>query len=240
MLVVATILRVEGISMLRQLTSLTGRAGNAPVEVRSNLLRFPFFLRPGENDVNIFINNVIRQEYGQYPLSKPPRMLVDAGACIGDTAAYFLTIYPDLRVIAIEPNEDNARLASLNLAPYGDRVTLLSKALAGTKGHTTFSGGYDFGSIGSGEAIVETINMETLLSIIPEGKIDVLKMDIEGAELDVFEKDCESWIHAVDSMIVELHGPSITERVCEILRNNGFEYRIHRSLHYFRRSFDAR
>ena len=73
--------------------------------------------------------------------------MIDAGAFIGDTAAYFLSRFSNLHVTAIEPNLDNFTLARTNLAPYGDRVNLLNQALGGRAGEVYFAGHSTGGSV---------------------------------------------------------------------------------------------
>jgi predicted O-methyltransferase YrrM len=87
------------------------------------------FIRPGTPDVSTIINNVIREEYGHFSYAGDPQWMVDAGAYIGDTAAYFLSRFPRFRVIALEPNPPAFAMASQNLKPYGERVILMKKGL---------------------------------------------------------------------------------------------------------------
>ena len=48
------------------------------------------------------MDNVIRQEYGQVAPTTPPRWMIDAGADIGDTTAYFLSKYPSLKAVVLQ------------------------------------------------------------------------------------------------------------------------------------------
>ena len=75
-------------------------------------LEFPIIIRPGTDDLSSVINNAIREEYGQFKKNFSPVTIVDAGAYIGDTAAYFLSRFPDAQVVALEPNEESYILAS--------------------------------------------------------------------------------------------------------------------------------
>jgi DNA-binding protein len=52
--------------------------------------------------------------------------------------------------------------------------------------------------------IVKTVTVENILKNYDFDKIDILKMDIEGAEKEVFN-DCDKWINSVSSIVVELH-----------------------------------
>ena len=74
------------------------------------------------------------------------------------------------------------------------------------------------------EHLVEAYTVDTLIEKFKLGKIDILKIDIEGAEKEVFE-NTEKWINDVDSLIVELHD-RMKEGCSRVFYNNtsGFKY----------------
>ncbi len=55
--------------------------------------------------------------------------MLDLGANVGFSAAYFLSAFPKARVVVVEPDERNLEMCKVNLAPYGDRVMLLHGAV---------------------------------------------------------------------------------------------------------------
>ena len=128
------ITRREGLSTTRTIRRLARARGGQPHALRLKNLRHPILVRPGTDDVPTIINNVVREEYAYGLPDWQPRVMIDAGAFIGDTSAYFLSRYPTLTAIAIEPEADNLALAARNLAAYGDRARLLRGALAGRDG----------------------------------------------------------------------------------------------------------
>lgn len=231
----AQIVRREGLSMVATFNRLLTAKGGAPEFLTLRSLAHPILVRPGNDDIPTIVNNIIREEYAQFLPAEAPSIMVDAGAFIGDTSAYFLSRYPSLRVVAVEPEAANLQLAKVNLAPYGERVTLIQKALAGRAGLAAFGGQSIGGSLDKAGSMVETTTLPEIMASIREARIDILKMDIEGAELQVFESEPEAWLPDVDLIIAELHGPVITATVSEILRRNGFGFRSHRSLTFFSR-----
>ena len=54
--------------------------------------------------------------------------MLDLGANAGFSSAYFLSVFPKARIVAVEPDERNLAICRANLAPYGDRVLLLHGA----------------------------------------------------------------------------------------------------------------
>ncbi len=232
------VVRREGIGTARSL-SRHARSGHArPASFRLRSLAHPIVLPSGPDAYGAILNNVIREEYAAHlPAQWQPRAIVDAGAFVGDTAAYFATRYPHATIVALEPERANFELATQNLTAYAGQVRLLRKGLAGSRRTTTFDGQMLGGALGSGVVPVETIVVSDLLAMFPESRIDLLKMDIEGAELEVVEADAGNWLPRVDTIVAELHGPQITRRVVSALASHGFGARSFRSVTFFRRGW---
>lgn len=197
-------------------------------------LREPFLVRPGPEDVNALIQNVIREEYGRFPIKGEIRWMIDAGAYVGDTAAYFLSRFPGLKVIALEPNEENFAIARRNLQHYGERAVLLREALFATDEDLLFAGKGTSGSISSVGSTVSCTTIPNILRRFSINRVDILKMDIEGAEEAIFLDRPERWLRHIDLLIIEMHGARIESLVTEILLKNGFSMRRFRSVWYCR------
>ena len=225
----------EGLGTYLQTSRLrtTPANGGVPVEVRLRSLQHPLYLRPGTDDLNAVLNNFFRHEYGYRQPATPPKVMVDAGAYIVDTAVFFLNRYPGVTVYALEPNPESRVVAERNLAPYGDRVTLIPAALSTTVGTLTF-GGLEMGArIGEGGDLeVATTTLPALLQQIPGGHIDILKMDIEGAEMDILSANVSSWLPHVGLLIVETHGPEISAKLQEVMAAQGWQAVRYRNLFY--------
>jgi len=129
----------------------------------------------------------------------PSLSVVDAGAHHGQTAEQYLTHFPGSRVIALEPDPENFGIAQQTLAPFGDRVALLPLALAEADGsvslrRTSHSGAHSLLEVGDMryyDAPVETlapvevraVSLDSLCAGHGLDRLDILKMDIQGAEL---------------------------------------------------------
>lgn len=228
----------EGLGTYLQVVRLRMASDNmdSPVEVKFRSLAHPLYLRPGTDDLNAVLNNIVRQEYGYQSPETPPKVMVDAGAYIGDTAVYFLNRYSTLRVYALEPNPESRAVAELNLTPYGDRITLIPAALSTTVGTVTF-GGVEMGAqiSGQGDFEVSTTTLPVLLSEIPGGYIDILKMDIEGAELDILSDEVSDWLLHVGLLIIETHSPEITAKLKEVMASHNWQVLRYRNLYYCKR-----
>lgn len=131
--------------------------------------------------------------------SAPSLSVVDAGAHHGQTTIEYLKHFPRSRVIALEPEPENFALARQALAPFGDRVELLPCALAESGGsvslrRTLHSGAHSLLEVGDMryyDAPVETlppidvqaVSLDSLCASHGLDRLDILKMDIQGAEL---------------------------------------------------------
>ncbi len=135
---------------------------------------------------------------------KPGGTFVDAGANIGGfTVSAARLVGPSGRVVAIEMMPDTAALLRDNLARSGiewvnvvegalwDRqdVEIVAKMPAGLHGQASIARGFAAG----GELIETRVRTLTLDQALGElSRIDVLKFDLEGAEVRAFEGGRES------------------------------------------------
>lgn len=229
-------LRSDGFGVWRTLRRLSRAAPGDPVAVKLRRLDHPLWLRPGSDDPFTVLNNAVREEYGRLRAIESPRWMIDGGAHIGDTAAYFLSRFPGLRVIALEPSADNHALAERNLAAYGDRAILLNMALCADDRLAAIAGVGVAATLGGTGQAVRCTCVPTLLARYGIERIDILKLDIEGAEDEVLGAAASVWLGRVGLVLLETHGPEIESRVTRVLGDNGFALRRYRSLWYGRAS----
>jgi FkbM family methyltransferase len=167
---------------------------------------------------------------------RSPRWIVDLGANVGYSSAYFLSCFPTARVIAVEPDPDNCKLCRRNLAEYGERARVVSGAAWSTRARLvlsrgTFADGREWATQvfagEDGEGLVEGYDMPSLLEMTGGERIDILKVDIERSELDLFGDRSTSWLRSVGNICIELHGADCEKVFFEALR--GFDYVVRRS-----------
>lgn len=149
------------------------------------------------------------------PLPEKP-FIVDAGANVGIASVWFKARCPDARIVAFEPDAENAAIARANLAALTD-CELVATALDRVAGRARLHRGdhdavhslVDEGS-GAGSVEVETVTLAEFMTGRAETRIDVLKLDVEGAELRVLE-GMGDWLLRTDLVIGELHLAFVTE-----------------------------
>jgi FkbM family methyltransferase len=167
-------------------------------------------------DVSVLTDILLKAEYG-LELPTPPRVIIDAGANIGMASVFFANKYPEARIIAIEPEASNFQLLRKNTSFYPN-ITCVEGALWKTDAPVNLSdpGGGHWGfqtfeaaqhENGRQVWMVNGITMDTLMDRFGIERIDFLKLDIEGAEKEVFENP-SSWIDKVAFFAIELHDSS--------------------------------
>lgn len=161
----------------------------------------------------IFAHDVYRPA-----LPLPERaFVVDAGANVGLASVWFRLQCPGATIVAFEPDADNARLARANLAPFPS-CEVHEVALDRTAGRAHLHRGDHAAvhslvddSAGKGSTEVATVTLADFLAGRPETRIDLLKLDVEGAELRVLE-GAGDWVRRTGRVVGELHEEFVTER----------------------------
>lgn len=197
------------------------RGERAEVEYRGRVIRLcdaPSFLSAWDE---IFVNRIY--DVGGIPSGKP--MLVDAGANIGLAALYWKIRYGDFDYIGFEPDPEVAACASANLRAWAVDGELLGMAVAGAEGEAGFvSDGADGGRLGEGALRVRT----TRLSRFLPKTVDLLKIDVEGAEAVVLDEVAPA-LGRVRNVFVEWHGRSGEAgfgRAISVLEAAGFDCHV--------------
>ena len=167
-------------------------------------------LRGGTTDIRCFLKIFVEREYSS-PFQISPRFIVDAGANIGLSSLYFAATYPEATIFALEPETDNFLLLQRNCA-HIDQIKPLHGALWSTPGSVSLTDALDgqpwtFSIERKDKPILESVEaftIQQLLELAPEGHIDILKLDIEGSEKELFSKNTD-WLGCVSVMAIELH-----------------------------------
>ena len=93
------------------------------IQVSRKDLKAPFYLRLRTSDIPTFDQIFINKEY-LFKTSNDPKVIVDAGANIGLSTIFFANKYPESKIIAIEPENDNFKILKMNVSPYTNVIPL--------------------------------------------------------------------------------------------------------------------
>lgn len=132
-----------------------------------------------------FMNLALDDEYGLRRLRTPPATILDVGANIGMFSLMSAALFPAAKIHAYEPNPRIQKYAESNLAQV--KAELFPEAVgakAGT-GEMCDTGDSRSGVFTSGGSIKVIPLAEAVRRL--GGSVDLLKLDCEGAEWDIFE-----------------------------------------------------
>jgi len=206
-----------------------------PVYLRS--LPHPFYIRAGTTDAGEVIHSIAREAYAYRLPPNPVNLVIDAGANVGDTSVWYATRFPTASIFAIEPDPDNFAVLTRNCAPYGDRITSVKAALWPTRNArvtlvpSEMASGISVRESPNERAMTcSTIDPLTILAEANHSEIDIFKIDIEGAELQLFSQDCDEWLRLTRSILIEIHSRDAREAVLSAARRHRFSYETYRDL----------
>ena len=182
---------------------------NRIVKIKVPYIKHPVYLRLGTSDVLTFEEIFLKHEY--YPINcDSPKIIIDAGANIGLFAVLMKNKYPDAKIVCIEPDAENVEILKKNTSSYSN----IYIENCGLWNKDTKLKVYDKFNLGKWGVIVEedldngslpAITVNSLLKKYSFEHIDILKIDIESSEKQLFSYNFDSWLPLVKCLVIELH-----------------------------------
>lgn len=227
--------RVAGRKLLRRLA----KSPEPFIDLRLPGCRLRLRRKDGGDHASLFENffeiPYERADFGE------PRLVVDAGAHVGCFSARIHQWFPNAEIIAFEPEPENARLLAENFELNGLRGKAVAKALwiedttleflAGRSNSGRLagsSGAFDEERIANRLSHSVKVSATSLRTVLGERlkEVGLLKLDIEGAELDVLDRELPNLSN--DTVILcELHFLDKNRaRFEEILAKHGWAGRL--------------
>ncbi|MEE9349263.1 MAG: FkbM family methyltransferase [Flavobacteriaceae bacterium] len=181
---------------------------------------------------DVFVNETHKVTFNN---TKP--LIYDLGAHIGMVSLYYKQKYPQAIIKAFEPNPVVFKCLQQNMISSKlQNVSVFNQAISYENGSLDFycdKGGQVSSFIKPGDFETETQKIESvrLKDLIDKEsrQIDLIKMDIEGVELEVLI-DCDTSLQKVDRLVVEYHSYKKNNQKLSqffsVLEKNGFRYMI--------------
>ncbi|GAA0871246.1 hypothetical protein GCM10009117_03920 [Gangjinia marincola] len=190
------------------------KSGNTK-SIRVPGFKYPISIRPNSTDIPTFYQIFFEKQY-EISLNYKPLTIIDAGANTGFSAIYLANRFKKAHIVAVEAEYNNYNMLKTNTASY-EQISCHHNALAyqsnkeiavidngaGSWGFTTFSKLKSSNKTKKNN--VYTLSIPDIMEEYGWSTIDVLKLDIEGAEKELFEKDYFLWLPKVKCLVIELH-----------------------------------
>lgn len=167
----------------------------------------PLFLRPHTVDVEVFEKVFMQGDY-EIPFPIAAERIIDAGAHIGLASRFFAFRYPQASILAVEPVGSNLEVLQRNAATC-PRITVRSGAVWGRAAALASTGeeswSHTFREARAGTPSIRASTVPDLMDAMGWDAVDVLKLDVEGAEREIFGDAAASWLPRVKVIVIELH-----------------------------------
>ena len=169
----------------------------------------PLSLRPDTSDYETFYQVFLVDEYN-VDFVKNPKVIIDGGANIGLFSIKMKNKFPDATIVCIEPDHENFHLLQKNLSLYKN----IFFENCGIWSSDTRLKVFDKFNLGKWGMMVEedlvngnvdAISLNSLLKKYNIQSVDILKLDIETSEKQVFLENYEEWLPKVKMIIIEFH-----------------------------------
>lgn len=199
----------------------------------------PIWARTGTSDVATFSEVFVAGQYDLPVDDFAPTHILDLGANVGYASVCFAARWPAARILALEPSAQNFTLLQRNLAGWPN-VAALQGAVWSHAGTVRIANPQDdanafrMGERG-GEAApaaegedIPAFTVPQLMAKLGCARVDLLKMDVEGAEAEIL-RGRPDWLDAVDVLVIELHdriAPGCSETLYDALRGRRFAQEI--------------
>jgi FkbM family methyltransferase len=169
------------------------------------------WLRPFAGDLFVFYEVLADRCYDLPPRLLAPhraRCIVDCGANIGFTSLFFASRYPNATIYSVEPHPANFAMLKRNVG-HEKRIVPINAAIVGVPRRSVHlsmdkpAWGNQIEMSGTGSEI-PAYTISQICEMFKLTQLDLLKIDIEGAEREVFEH--ADFLCRVGLGLIELHG----------------------------------
>lgn len=155
----------------------------------------------------VFVGREYEFDYGE----TEPTWIIDGGAKVGYSSVYYARRFPNAIIAAVEPDAGNFEILLLNVSKFKN-IRPLHAALRGEAAPLRISDTSpsrrapraETASSSAERRAVKELSVPQVMQRIGADRIDILKLDIEGAEYELF-RSRPSWLARTRYIAIELH-----------------------------------
>jgi FkbM family methyltransferase len=211
---------------------LRKRKKHGTISLRVPGVAHPLTLRAGTSDLYMFEEVFLQGEYAlQQALD--PKLILDVGANVGFASVWFANRYPNAKIVAVEPDPSNVAVLRQNVAPYPNvRVVEGAVWWENTTLALDDQGDKSGIQVRTGDGGIRAM---TIPELAGPATIDILKLDVEGAEKELFEHD-PAWLANVGVLMIELHDrfkPGCSKALYSALTHHNFRELRHQTANWY-------
>ena len=179
----------------------------------------PLVMRRHSTDPAVFTQIFIHEEL-RIETPEAPKVIIDGGAYVGYSAVFFARQFPNAKIIAIEADYANFQLLQRNCSVFKN-VDCLYGALWNKKAYLHIRNpedppwAYQIEECAeSVQTSIPSLSIKELINDYNLQTINILKLDIEGAEKFIFHTGAfEDWLPSVRAALIEVHGNDAEQAV---------------------------
>lgn len=223
--------------------SILNNTGNTHIvsdkcyEINDNNLNLNYRLRRKGSDFNVYKQVIFGKEYQPiidfFIINQiHPQFIIDCGANIGLTSMLLGYHFKDAIIYAIEPDGSNFEMLKYN-TQFNQNINLINKAVwsevTTLKIDRNFRDGQDWSvrTVRDSCASYDAVQTITIMEILKESNIDtidLLKIDIEGAEAELFRSENNyEFLEYTNCIAIEIHDECIDRQtIYNILKKKSF------------------
>lgn len=181
-------LKICGVTLAMPIKGRIAPLRNRWWEVRIGSGGRPHALVVGQQADLLVLHDVFVLMTYAVDLDESPRAVIDLGAHIGLATLFFRSRYPDAHILAVEPDPSSYAMLARNVGGLSN-VKILNVAAGAENGtatlfkqDSTWASSLHRAEGPRGAVEIETRSLDTMLGDLAEPRVDLLKIDIEGAE----------------------------------------------------------
>lgn len=164
-----------------------------------------------------FVNVILDDEYGLRKMSSVPSSIIDLGGNVGMFSLWARNCFPEAEIHCYEPNQDLWPFLSLNLEGLG--VKIFQSAVANRRGRGKVLDTEDNRCCRLALAEDGVVVVDSFFDVIDRmnREVDLLKIDIEGGEWDLFLLENQNCLRKIKRIVMEYHEVN-SQKLADLLK----------------------